>query len=46
MNIGIVIFPDAEELDCVGPWEMLGMWRARTDRSGVQASYHLQVFLV
>lgn len=27
MNFGVLIFPDAEELDFVGPWEMLTMWR-------------------
>lgn len=26
MNFGILIFPQAEELDFVGPWEMLTMW--------------------
>jgi transcriptional regulator GlxA family with amidase domain len=26
MNFGVLIFPDVEELDFVGPWEMLGMW--------------------
>lgn len=26
MEIGIVIFPEVEELDFVGPWEMFGMW--------------------
>ena len=26
MNSGILVFPDVEELDFVGPWEMLGMW--------------------
>lgn len=26
MNFGILVFPDAEELDFIGPWEMLGMW--------------------
>lgn len=26
MNFGILIFPGVEELDFVGPWEMLGMW--------------------
>ena len=25
-NFGILIFPQAEELDFVGPWEMLTMW--------------------
>lgn len=26
MNFGVLIFPDAEELDFIGPWEMLTMW--------------------
>lgn len=26
MNAGILIFPQVEELDFVGPWEMLTMW--------------------
>ncbi len=26
MNFGVPIFPQAEELDLVGPWEMLAMW--------------------
>jgi transcriptional regulator GlxA family with amidase domain len=26
MNFGILVFPDVEELDFVGPWEMLSMW--------------------
>jgi len=26
MNLGILIFPDVEELDFAGPWEMVGMW--------------------
>ena len=26
MTIGVLVFPDAEELDFVGPWEMLTMW--------------------
>jgi transcriptional regulator GlxA family with amidase domain len=26
MLFGVLIFPEAEELDFVGPWEMLGMW--------------------
>jgi len=26
MNFGVLIFPDCEELDFVGPWEMLTMW--------------------
>jgi len=24
---GVLVFPQAEELDFVGPWEMLTMWR-------------------
>lgn len=27
MNFGILLFPAVEELDFVGPWEMLTMWR-------------------
>jgi len=26
MNFGFVLFPDLEELDLVGPWEMVAMW--------------------
>lgn len=26
MNFGFLVFPDVEELDFVGPWEMIGMW--------------------
>lgn len=26
VNFGILIFPDVEELDFVGPWEMVRMW--------------------
>lgn len=26
MDIGIVVFPDVEELDFAGPWEVLGEW--------------------
>jgi transcriptional regulator GlxA family with amidase domain len=26
MDFGILVFPDVEELDFVGPWEILGMW--------------------
>ena len=26
MNFGVLVFPDVEELDFVGPWEILGMW--------------------
>lgn len=26
MHIGILLFPDVEELDAVGPWEVLGFW--------------------
>jgi len=34
MNIrrfGILLFPDVEELDFVGPWEMLRMWSVHAD---------------
>jgi len=26
MNFGILVFPDVEELDFIGPWEIVGMW--------------------
>jgi len=26
MNFGILVFDDVEELDFVGPWEMLTLW--------------------
>src|SRR5512136_2447010 len=26
MNFGFLVFPDVEELDSVGPWELVGMW--------------------
>jgi transcriptional regulator GlxA family with amidase domain len=29
MEIGIVVFPDAEELDFAGPWEVFGSWAER-----------------
>ena len=27
MKVGILLFPAVEELDFVGPWEMLTMWK-------------------
>ena len=29
--IGCLVFPDVEELDLVGPWELFGMWHDRAD---------------
>ncbi len=26
MNFGFSLFPDVEELDFIGPWEIIGMW--------------------
>jgi transcriptional regulator GlxA family with amidase domain len=26
MNFGVLVFPNVEELDFIGPWEILGMW--------------------
>ncbi|HQN18173.1 MAG TPA: DJ-1/PfpI family protein [Syntrophobacteraceae bacterium] len=26
MNFGVLVFPDVEELDFIGPWEIVGMW--------------------
>ena len=27
MNFGVLVFPNVEELDFVGPWELLNLWR-------------------
>lgn len=27
MNVGILVFPQVEELDAIGPWEMFTMWQ-------------------
>jgi transcriptional regulator GlxA family with amidase domain len=34
MNFGFLLFPDAEELDLVGPWEIINMWRKYADGPG------------
>jgi transcriptional regulator GlxA family with amidase domain len=31
MNFGFLIFPQVEELDFVGPWEMVAMWKQAAD---------------
>jgi transcriptional regulator GlxA family with amidase domain len=31
MNFGIVVFPQVEELDFAGPWEMVTMWKQVAD---------------
>jgi len=31
MNVGIVIFSEVEELDFIGPWEILSMWSAHAE---------------
>ena len=33
MNFGILVFEEVEELDFVGPWEMLTMWQKTTNGS-------------
>ena len=30
-NFGFLLFPDAEELDLVGPWEIINVWRKYQD---------------
>jgi putative intracellular protease/amidase len=32
-QIGIVLFDDVEELDAVGPWEVLSAWTSSTPRT-------------
>lgn len=27
MNFGFLVFPDFEELDLIGPWEIIGFWK-------------------
>ena len=34
MNIGLLVFDQVEELDLVGPWEMLTMWRSHAPSPG------------
>lgn len=29
-NFGFLLFPDLEELDLIGPWEMISIWRDQT----------------
>lgn len=36
MDIGIVVFEDAEELDFAGPWEVLGAWAEYFPDDGVR----------
>jgi len=31
MNFGVLLFPQVEELDFVGPWEMISMWKKVAD---------------
>ena len=33
-HIGIVLFDDVEELDAVGPWEVLSHWTLRYPQDG------------
>ncbi|WP_129662465.1 DJ-1/PfpI family protein [Phytoactinopolyspora endophytica] len=37
-QIGIVLFPDVEELDAVGPWEVLSFWTHRFPEDGYAVS--------
>ena len=37
-QIGIVLFPDTEELDAVGPWEVLASWTRTFPQDGYQVS--------
>jgi transcriptional regulator GlxA family with amidase domain len=36
MEIGIVVFPDVEELDFAGPWEVFGDWSEHHPEDGVR----------
>ena len=37
-HIGIVLFDDVEELDAVGPWEVLAAWTRRSPDDGYEVS--------
>jgi transcriptional regulator GlxA family with amidase domain len=37
-HIGIVLFPDVEELDVVGPWEVLSFWARSYPQDGYAVS--------
>lgn len=37
-HIGIVLFPDVEELDAIGPWEVLAFWTHTYPQDGYAAS--------
>ena len=37
-HIGIVLFPDVEELDVVGPWEALSFWARSYPQDGYAVS--------
>ena len=37
-HIGIVLFPDVEELDAVGPWEVLSFWARQFPQDGFGVS--------
>jgi transcriptional regulator GlxA family with amidase domain len=37
-HIGIVLFPDVEELDAVGPWEVLSAWTRQFPDDGYSVS--------
>ncbi|MGW2125173.1 DJ-1/PfpI family protein [Streptomyces sp. NPDC001758] len=36
LTIGVLFFDDAEELDVVGPWEVLGFWASHIATSSVR----------
>jgi transcriptional regulator GlxA family with amidase domain len=36
MEIGILVFPDVEELDFAGPWEILGAWAEHHPQDGAR----------
>ena len=38
MRIGIFVFEGAEELDWVGPWEVLRMWALSWPEDGIELS--------
>ncbi len=35
-QIGILLFPDVEELDAIGPWEVLSYWARSFPEDGLE----------
>lgn len=43
MNFGFLVFPDFEELDLIGPWEIIGFWKKIAQVAGEQTAGQVQL---